>query len=289
MAGSATSEGRPDLDRLMAEAAHRVRVERSRNLAIGAVFLAVLVLTYRATEIDAPGFVARASNMSRILAGFTHPDWTLIRPGSGGYSVGLLPFFVLQTLAEAVMGTTLGCLAAIPLSFAAAGNLMRRNPAGTAVYFGMRTFMSIVRSVPTLFWGILFVTSIGLGPFPGVLAIALFSLGLMSKLFSEAIEAIEWGQVEALTATGANPPQVLIHGVLPQVLPYMIAHLLYTFEVNVHSATILGLIGGGGVGFLFSQYIEQFQYSQEAMVIIVVVVMTMAIDYSSAAIRRRII
>ncbi len=166
---------------------------------------------------------------------------------------------------------------------------MRRNPAGTAVYFGMRTFMSIVRSVPTLFWGILFVTSIGLGPFPGVLAIALFSLGLMSKLFSEAIEAIEWGQVEALTATGANPPQVLIHGVLPQVLPYMIAHLLYTFEVNVHSATILGLIGGGGVGFLFSQYIEQFQYSQEAMVIIVVVVMTMAIDYSSAAIRRRII
>ena len=171
----------------------------------------------------------------------------------------------------------------------AAGNLMRRNPLGSAIYFLVRTLMSVIRAVPTLFWGILFVTSIGLGAFPGVMAVSLFSVGLMSKLFSEAIEAIDWGQVEALTATGANPVQVLMHGVGPQVLPYMIAHLLYTFEVNVHSATILGIIGGGGIGFLFLQYIEQFQYQQEAMVIIVVIAMTMAIDYSSATIRRRII
>jgi len=185
--------------------------------------------------------------------------------------------------------TALGAVVAIPLSFVAAGNLMRRNPIGSAVYFLVRTLMSMIRAIPTIFWGILFVTSVGLGPFPGVLAVMIFSVGLMSKLFSEAIEAIDWGQVEALTATGANPIQVLVNGVGPQVLPYLVAHLLYSFEVNVHSATILGLIGAGGIGFLFSQYIEQFLYRQEAMVLIVVVLMTMAIDYTSATIRRRII
>ncbi|HEX6351002.1 MAG TPA: phosphonate ABC transporter, permease protein PhnE [Candidatus Dormibacteraeota bacterium] len=287
-----------DLDRLMAETARQAWVERARNLLIGLLFLALAAATYRSTEFSFGDLITKSPNMLRILSGFTHPDFSLVQPtpaspfyefGPLNLHVGLIPHFVLETLAEAVLGTTLGAVVAIPLSFVAAGNLMRRNPLGTVIYFLVRTLMSVIRAVPTLFWGILFVTSIGLGAFPGVLAISLFSLGLMSKLFSEAIEAIDWGQVEALTATGANPVQVLVHGVGPQVLPYMIAHLLYTFEVNVHSATIVGIVGGGGVGFLFLQYIEQFQYPQEAMVIIVVVLMTMAIDYSSATIRRRII
>jgi phosphonate transport system permease protein len=284
------------LDRLMAEAARQVRVERARNLVIGLLFLGVVVATYRSTEFSFGDLITKSSNMLRILTGFTRPDFSLVVPGAAGtftefgfLKVGLIPHFALETLATAILGTALGSVVAIPLSFVAAGNLMRRNPLGTAIYFVVRTLMSVIRAVPTLFWGILFVTSIGLGAFPGVLAVSIFSIGLMSKLFSEAIEAIDWGQVEALTATGANPVQVLLHGVGPQVLPYMIAHLLYTFEVNVHSATILGIIGGGGIGFLFLQYIEQFQYPQEAMVIIVVIAMTMAIDYSSATIRRRII
>lgn len=292
MDASATSSGpEPDrrLDALMAEAAARVRAERARNLAIGVVVLVLLVVTARATEFAPGDLVARLPNMARILAGFLRPDLSLVRPGSGDFAEGLIPHYMLQTLAIAVLGTFLGAVLAIPLSFLAAGNLMRRNPAGTAVYFLTRTLMSVIRAVPTIFWGILLVTSVGLGPFPGVLAEMIFSIGLLSKLFSEAIEAIDTGQVEALSATGANPVQTLLNGVMPQVVPYLIANLLYTFEVNVHSATILGLIGAGGIGFLFSQYIEQFQYPQEAMVLIVVILVTMAIDYSSAAIRRRII
>lgn len=277
------------MEELMAEAARRTRAERGRNLTIGVLFLLVVAGTYRQTEFDLGGLVTRMPNMARILSGFTHPDFSIVQFGSSGFAEGLLPHFAIETLAIAVLGTTIGAVVAIPLSFIAAGNLMRRNPLGSAVYFMTRALMSVIRAVPTLFWGILFVTSVGLGAFPGVLAVSLFSIGLMSKLFSEAIEAIDPGQVEALTATGANPLQVLVNGVGPQVLPYMVAHLLYTFEVNVHSATILGTIGAGGIGFLFLQYIEQFQYPQEAMVIIVVVAMTMVIDYSSAAIRRRII
>lgn len=296
MAGSATNStpdsagpGQARLDALMVEAAARVRAERARNLALGIVILVLVVVTYRATEFAPGDLIGRLPNMGRILAGFLHPDLSIIRPGSAGFSEGLIPHYMIQTLAIAVLGTTLGTLVAVPLSFLAAGNLMRRNPVGSGVYFLTRTLMSAIRAVPTIFWGILFVTSVGLGPFPGVLAVSIFSVGLLSKLFSEAIEAIDVGQVEALTATGAGSVQVLMHGVMPQVLPYLVAHLLYTFEVNVHSATILGLIGAGGIGFLFSQYIEQFQYAQEAMVLIVVILVTMAIDYSSASIRRRII
>ncbi len=283
----ASGQGR--LDALMAESARRVRVEQARNLALGVALLVIIVVTYRATEFSPGDLVVRLPNMARILVAFTNPDFSVVRPGSGSFPEGLIPHFMIQTLAIAALGTTLGALIAIPLSFLAAGNLMRRNPVGTGIYFFTRAAMSVIRSVPTLFWGILFVTSVGLGPFPGVLAVTLFSVGLMSKLFSEAIEAIDVGQVEALTATGANSIQTLLHGVMPQVLPYLVAHLLYTFEVNVHSATILGVIGGGGIGFLFLQYIEQFLYRQEAMLLIVVILVTVAIDYSSAAIRRRII
>jgi phosphonate transport system permease protein len=287
MGASATTERR--LDELIEEAGRQARLERARNLVIAAVFLAVVYASSLKTEIQPQLFIQKGGQMARILVGFLHPDFAIVRPGSGHYSEGLIEHFVIETLAIAVVGTVIGTVVAIPVSFLAARNLMRRNAAATAVYYGVRTVMSVVRSVPTLFWGLLFVTTVSLGPFPGVLAVAIFSFGLMSKLFSEAIEAIDWGQVEALTATGASFPQVIVNGVLPQVTPYLVAHLLYTFEVNVHSATVLGIVGAGGVGFLLIQYIEQFLYEDTAMLLIVVILMTVTIDNASAALRRRII
>jgi phosphonate transport system permease protein len=291
MGDSATSSTAQQarIDALMAEASSEAVLRRVLQFIALFLLVALIVVTYRETEFAPGQLFDGIHNMGRVLAGFLHPDWSLMKPGGAGFPEGLVPHYALQTLAIAILGTALGAVVAIPLSFVAAGNLMRRNALGSAVYFVVRTLMSMIRAIPTIFWGILFVTSVGLGPFPGVLAVMIFSVGLMSKLFSEAIEAIDSGQVEALTATGANPIQVLVNGVGPQVLPYLVAHLLYSFEVNVHSATILGLIGAGGIGFLFSQYIEQFLYRQEAMVLIVVVLMTMLIDYTSATIRRRII
>jgi phosphonate transport system permease protein len=283
MAASDTTEAavrRKTLPELMLEADRQVRLERGRNLAIAAVFLVVLAFTYRRTEFDPLRLLEGLVNMQRVIAGFAHPDLKVLPD---------VVRFAFETLFIAILGTTIGTLIAIPLSFIAARNLMRRSIIGSAVYFVVRALMSVIRSVPTLFWGILWVITVGIGPFPGVLAVATFSVGLISKLFSEAIEAIDWGQVEALTATGANPLQVIVHGVLPQVTPYMIANVLYSFEVNVHSSTVLGVVGAGGIGLLFQQYIGLFLYSDMATLLIVVIVMTMVIDYSSAAIRRRII
>ncbi len=288
MAASASTE-RTRLDQLMVEAQRAGRVERMRNLALAVAFLVLVAYTSRATEVSATSLIKGATNMGRVLAGFLHPDVAILQFGSSGYPEGLLLHFVLETLSIAILGTIIGAVIAIPMSFLAARNLMRRGALGTGIYFMVRTAMSIIRSVPTLFWGLLFVTSVSIGPFPGVLAVSVFTFGLMSKLFSEAIEAVDWGQVEALTATGASGLQVVIHGVLPQVVPYLIAHLLYAFEVNVHSSTVLGVVGAGGIGLLFFQYINQLLYEDEAMLLIVVIAMTMTIDYSSAAIRRRII
>ena len=274
------STRRRTLDELMAESARMTRVQRTRNLVIAAVFIAIVAYTYRKTEFDVAALFLHADNMIRVLNGFSHPDTR---------KLPVIIKFTLETLYIAVLGTTIGAVLAVPLSFFGARNLMRRNQVGTAVYFVVRFVMAIIRSIPTLFWGILWVIVIGIGPFPGVLAVATFSVGLISKLFSEAIEAVDWGPVEALTATGANPIQVVVHGVIPQVMPYMIANILYSFEVNVHSSTILGAVGAGGLGLILLEYIGLFEYPQLAMLLIVVIVMTSTIDYSSAAIRRRII
>ncbi len=279
MAASGTTESAA-VAAYMAAAERQIRLERGRNLGLVAVLLVIVVFTYQKTEFD-PGILIRnAGQLQRVVGAFAHPNTADLRD--------ILPL-TLETLYIAVLGTVIGTLLAIPLSFLAARNLMRRNRLGTAVYFVVRLLMSVIRSTPTLFWGIFWVIVVGIGPFPGVLAVSTFTVGLISKLFSEAIETVDWGQVDALTATGANPIQVVIHAVVPQVTPYMIANVLYSFEVNVHSSTVLGIVGAGGIGLLLNQYIGLLLYPDLAMLLIVVIFMTTIIDYSSAAIRRRII
>lgn len=281
MDASATTERRRSLDELMAEAAQLRTRERAQNLGLAVVLLAVVAYTWNKTEFDLGALAQHADNIGRILTGFTHPDVKAL--------VDPILLKTLETIYIAVLGTILGSLIAIPISFLGARNLMRRTAIGTAIYFAVRFLLSVIRAVPTLVWAIVYVIAIGLGPFPGVLALITFSVGLIGKLFSEAIEAIDWGQVDALTATGANPLQVVLHGVVPQVTPYMVAHVLYTFEVNIHSSTYLGLVGAGGLGLILEQYVGLFLYPDLAMWMIVVVIMTVIIDYSSAAIRRRIV
>ena len=282
MGGLATTEPRRrSLDELMAEAERLRNRERGRNVVLTIFLLIIIAFTWNKTNFDLGALLSHADNMARVLRGFTHPDF--------GALVDPILSKTLETIYIAILGTALGALIAVPVSFVAARNLMRRNALGTAVYFVVRFLLSIIRAVPTLVWAILWVVAIGIGPFPGVLALTTFSVGLIAKLFSEAIEAIDWGQVDALTATGANPLQVVAFGVLPQVTPYMVAHVLYTFEVNIHSSTILGVVGAGGLGLILEQYVGLFLYPDLAMWIIVVVIMTSIIDYSSAAIRRRIV
>lgn len=250
-------------------------------MMLGAL-LAVMVIRQLAidTEVNIPKFLEYAPNMLRLVSGVFTPDLSVL-PTLGRYT--------RETIEIAVLGTLIGATLAVPISFAAARNLMRRTVPTMAAYYVVRFLLSIVRTVPTLFWGLLFLVAAGPGAFAGVLAISVFTLGLLSKLYSEAIEAIDWGQIEAVTAAGGSPFHVIRFGVVPQVFPYLVAHTLYGFEVNTHSAFVLGIIGAGGLGFIILEYIQLFMYSATGTALIVTAVLTLAIDYTSAWLRARIL
>lgn len=257
--------------------------QRIRPLAwlLGTLLLLILLRRIAInTEFDLVNLVQGLPYMGSFVAGIINPDWnvfpTLVR-------------YARETLEMSILGTILGAILALPLSFLGARNLMANNWLTKILYFVVRFLMSVIRAVPTLFWGLLFVAAVGIGQFPGVLAITVFSSGLLAKLYSEAIEAIDWGQIEAVTATGANPWQILIFAIVPQFFPYFVAHTLYSWEVNVHSATILGAVGAGGLGFVALEYINQFAFRKTGMVLLVTLAMTLVIDYGSAYLRSKII
>jgi len=196
---------------------------------------------------------------------------------------------LVETLFLALMGTTIAVIFAVPLSFLGAKNLMTRNPAGTAIYYVVRTVFNITRSVEPLIMATVFAVWVGIGPFAGVLALALHSVASLGKLYSEQIESIDRGPIEAITATGASPLQVVRYAVVPQIIPPFIAFTVYRWDINVRMSTVIGMVGGGGVGFLLIQYINQLLWREAATAVWGITVVVAAMDYASAWIRERVV
>ena len=146
--------------------------------------------------------------------------------------------------------------------------------------------MDLLRSVNEMVFAMLFIAAVGLGPFAGVLALTLHTLGSLSKLFSEVVEAIDPQPVEGIRATGATPLEEIIYGVLPQVFPLWISYSLYRFEANVRSASVIGMVGAGGIGMLLWDAIRSFDYSKTAAIILIIVIVVSFLDFTSARIRR---
>jgi phosphonate transport system permease protein len=188
------------------------------------------------------------------------------------------------TIQIALWGTALALIIAMPLGLAGA-----RNVSPEWVRRPVRWVLDILRSVPDLVIGTLFVVAVGLGPFAGVMALALNTGGVLGKLFSEAVEAIDSGPVEGVRATGAGPLQQIVWGVIPQVAPLWTSYALYRFESNARAATVLGLIGAGGIGTLLFDALNSFAYSQVAAIAVVIVIAVSCIDLLSQTIRKRLI
>jgi len=196
---------------------------------------------------------------------------------------------LVETLFLALMGTTIAVIFAVPLSFLGAKNLMTRNPAGTAIYYVVRTVFNITRSVEPLIMATVFAVWVGIGPFAGVLALALHSVASLGKLYSEQIESIDPGPIEAITATGASPLQVVRYAVVPQIIPPFIAFTVYRWDINVRMSTVIGMVGGGGVGFLLIQYQPALLWREAATAVWGITVVVAAMDYASAWIRERVV
>ena len=186
----------------------------------------------------------------------------------------------LTTLEIALHGTAVAAALALPLGF-----LSARNVSGPSIFYPARAILNFFRSVDTLVYALVFVAAVGLGPFPGVLAVIAYTTTSLAKLYSEAIEGIERGPVDAITATGATRLQVLRFGVLPQVLPLFLSYVLYRLETNIRAATILGFVGAGGIGFYLQTYLRMIDYPAASTTLLVTVVMVMVIDAASSRIR----
>jgi len=194
---------------------------------------------------------------------------------------------IVETVFLALIGTTFGVLLSVPLSFLGARNLMRGSKMGLALYYAVRTVFNVTRSIEVLIIAVIMAVVVGIGPFAGVMALVLHSVGAMGKLYSEAIESIDPGPLEAITATGASGLQIVFFGVIPQVIPQFIAFTMYRWDINVRMSTVIGLVGGGGIGFLLIQYINLLQWSQAGTAIWLIAAVVMAMDYASAWLRER--
>ena len=199
-----------------------------------------------------------------------------------------LPMFLKvmgETLAMAFLGTVLGAVVAFPVAFLASKNMMPFRP----LQFGTRRFADLLRAFDYLIWALIFVRAIGLGPMAGIMAIAIVEVGTFIKLYSEAIENLDRKQMDGIRAAGGNRLQIIRYGVLPQVLPMMISNTLYMFEHNTRSASILGIVGAGGIGFLLADRLRAYELQEACLIIIMVVVTVYAIDFLSKKLRERII
>jgi phosphonate transport system permease protein len=187
----------------------------------------------------------------------------------------------IETVQIAIWGTLLAIILAVPVCFFAARNLTPN----MAVFHFTRQVFNVTRGINEIILALIFVAAVGLGPFPGVLALAVHGAGMLGKFFSESIEEIDQGPIEALRATGAGPVQIIIFGVLPQVITAWIAVILYRFETNLRQATVLGMVGAGGIGFELVGSMKLFQYQDTATCILVIIAMVMCADHVSTRLR----
>ncbi|MBM3131155.1 MAG: phosphonate ABC transporter, permease protein PhnE [Chloroflexi bacterium] len=201
------------------------------------------------------------------------------------YAAGKL----IETIAMGLLATLLSTILALPISFFAAHNIMARLPGGTIIYYVMRTILNVVRAVDTVIWGLLVIVWIGLGSFAGVIALTIHSVAALGKLYSEEIEHIDPGPIEAVTASGANLFQVIRYAVFPQIIPPFLAYTLLRWDINMRMATVVGFVAGGGIGFFVLETIRKGGYEQYAAALWAIAVVIIIVDYISAKWRERIL
>jgi phosphonate transport system permease protein len=249
---------------------------RARGWAFGLIILVLLAWSWGPTEMHkSVMLVTDWRNMAEFLSGFLKPnfrDWDIFA------------YAMIETVQIAVWGTALAVIVGVPFAILSASNV-----APQWIVQPTRRLMDAFRAINEIVFALLFVVAVGLGPLAGVLALAVHNTGIIAKLFSEAVEAIDPRPVEGIRATGASWLQEVIFGIIPQVMPLWSSFTLYRFETNVRSATVLGLVGAGGIGQPLYENIRGFAYAETAAIIIIIVLTVMLIDMLSAQLRRLLV
>jgi len=244
------------------------------NLIIGIIIAAIFASSYN-VGVDPAKFVEGIPNLMIIGEEMLSVDASLL--GTAFWSM-------FETIQMAFLGTIIGAGISLPLSIFATRNLNSK-----WVYAPTRAILAAIRTFPSILWAILFVIMVGLGPFAGVLAIILYTIGFMSKLQYESIEAIDTDPVDAISSIGVSKWQLIRHVVIPESAAHLLSQLLYMFDYNVRQTSIIGLVGAGGIGFYIINYIKFFEYGKAAIFMLVVLATVLILDWFSVKIRDKYI
>ena len=242
------------------------------QLVAWGLLLALLAASWKGADMRPLDLFRDAGNMATYASGFFPPDFREWR---------IYADEMLITLQIAIWGTALAVLLAVPCGLLCSANIVP-----WWVHQPMRRLMDAARAINEMVFAMLFVVAVGLGPFAGVLALFIHTTGILAKLFSEAVEAIDPQPVEGIRSTGASSLEEVVFGVIPQVLPLWISYTLYRFESNVRSATVVGMVGAGGIGVVLWEIIRGFYYAQTSAVMIIIVITVTCLDMISARIRK---
>lgn len=248
---------------------------RLRSLLGLAAIAALLVISYRQVGFNFESLFSGAQDFWRFFLRLA-PDWTAWPQ--------IWPVLV-DTLRIAYVATIVGTLIAMPLIFLASSNTTINTP----IQWIARVTLTILRSIPDLLWAALWVALLGLGALPGVVALVFFTIGVLAKLGSETVEAVDPGPLEALKAVGAGRNRMIIFGVIPQVAATMTSFILYSFEINVRASVVIGFVGAGGIGLLLQRYLAFFDYPGLGALIIVIFAAVLIIDGISVWARSKLI
>jgi phosphonate transport system permease protein len=264
------------IDHALGLVAARRQATRRQAALIGLVLAVLAVWSARGTQFDIPGLVQGLPKFFELLGRMLPPDLSVLQKLAGP---------LVETVEMALIGTTLPIFFAVPLAFLAAVNVSPHPLVSAAA----RVVIGSLRTVPELVWAMILVTAVGLGPFPGVLALTLHSIGGLGKFYYEAIESSDPGLIEAMQAAGASRFKVFWFGVIPNVLPVMMSSTLFYWEYNNRASTVLGLVGAGGIGLALTHAMSDFRYQEVVTCLILIVLILVVIDRVSAFLRSRII
>ncbi|MFH1511972.1 MAG: phosphonate ABC transporter, permease protein PhnE [Bacillota bacterium] len=261
--------------RTMVVDGHSVEKPRSRSWLITLVMVAVVIASVVLTEFDIGILIRRGHQLTVILAQIFNPKWSY-------FSRVVDP--LLDTIKMSVLGSVIGSVLALPFAIAASANIVKNNFLVTV----LRVLLNIVRTLPTLVIASISALMFGLGTFAGTVAISIFTFGIVSKMLYESIETVDMGAFEAMEALGATRFRAFWSAVFPQILPTYLSHCLYSFEINIRAASILGYVGAGGLGILINDRVGYRDYEGLGMVLITLFVVVLIIENTSQYLRRKL-
>ncbi|MFC4735362.1 phosphonate ABC transporter, permease protein PhnE [Bacillus daqingensis] len=249
---------------------------RKRMLIYAGIILVLLILSGRGSDFSITGLFQLGNTWEMLSDRFFPPRWDLV------------PYLLQQsliTLSIAFFGTLTALLVALPISFLAAENTSGSAPG----FYLVRSLLSVFRSVPEIVFGLIFVVSLGLGPFAALLAIFLHNVSVLGKLIAELVESSDKGPQEAMSSVGAGRRTGQLFSIIPQIWPNVLSHYFYRFEVAIRTSLVLGMIGGGGLGQSLMNYYNSLAYTSMATAIIIIMVLVIIVDVSGGIVRKRVI